>query len=129
MAKSCPDGLDHEGAQARDAEEALEHQAAQEHVGQVAAGAGDDGDQRVAQHVAEQHHRLRQALGARGAHVVLADLLEEHRAVQPRLAAQPRQQRQQDRQHEELDRVQPRRVAEIGTSRSTRENRYWPTMM
>ena len=36
MAKSCrADGLDDEGAQARDAEEALEHQAAEEDIGQV----------------------------------------------------------------------------------------------
>eukprot|EP01137_Pigoraptor_chileana_P032136 Opistho-2@21051 len=49
------DRLDDEGAQARDAEEALEHQAAQEDVRQVAAGAGDDGDQCIAQHMAEQH--------------------------------------------------------------------------
>src|SRR5205085_4898413 len=70
------DGVDHIGAEPGDAEEALEDEAAQEHVRQVAARARDDRDERVGQHVAHQHAGLRQPLGARRAHVVAADLLE-----------------------------------------------------
>src|SRR6185369_900239 len=47
------------------------------------------------QHVLEQDRLLRQALGARGADVVVADLVEEERAVEPRR----RRQRDEDGEH------------------------------
>jgi hypothetical protein len=78
--------------------------------------AREDRQHRVAQHVPEQHHRLGEALRARGAHVVLADLLEEHRPVEERLAAEPRHDADQHRQREKDDRSQPPANPEIGTS-------------
>ena len=79
--------------------------------GQREADVGQDRDQRVAQHVAEQHRRLGQALGARGAHVVVAQLVEEEAAVQARLRRQPHHHRQQHRQRRVDDQVRPRAVA------------------
>ena len=49
---------------------------------------GEDRDHRVAHDVLEDHPGLRQAFGARRAHVILADLVEEESAVQPHLRAQ-----------------------------------------
>ena len=113
MAKPRGDGPDHDPA--REAEEALEHQAAEEHEGD-GAGAGD------LQHAARGGTAPPDSdrLLARGAHVVAADLPRGTSRRPAALAAQARQQRQDDGQHQEFHRVQPGAAAEIGTSRSTR---------
>jgi hypothetical protein len=52
------DGLDHVGPEARDAEERLEHDGAEERVRQQRADVRQHRQPRVAQHVAEQHDGL-----------------------------------------------------------------------
>ena len=88
----------HLAAQAGNREEHLDQERADEDARQRQPDVRQDRDHRVAQHVAQQHHRLAQALGARGAHVVLADLVEEEAAVQARLRRHADHHRQQYRQ-------------------------------
>ena len=70
-----------------------EDRAAAEHRAEVEAPERDDRDHRVAQHVADHDLALRQALRARGAHVVLVDRVEHVRAQHARVEAD-----EQDRQ-------------------------------
>ncbi|KAG1244557.1 hypothetical protein G6F68_015401 [Rhizopus microsporus] len=85
--------------------------AAHEQQRQGSDRAGQDRQHGIAQHVPEQHDAFGQPLGARGAHVVLADFFQEQGAVEARLGPQPRHDRHQHRQRQELDNVQPTREA------------------
>ena len=74
------DGVEEEPAHARQAEDLLEDHGAAEDLGDLDAEHGDDGDDRVLEAVLGHHHALAEPLGPGGAHVVLAQHLEEHGA-------------------------------------------------
>jgi hypothetical protein len=67
-----------------DGEDALHDQAAREDAGDGRAQEAHDGQERDARRVVPQDGALGQALGARGAHPVLAEHLEQARAEQAR---------------------------------------------
>jgi hypothetical protein len=64
----------------RQVKHVFHHDGAGQQLGKLQAHDGDDRDQRIAQHMAPQRGALRQALGARGAHEVLAQHLQHGRA-------------------------------------------------
>ena len=67
---------------------------------------GQDRDHRIAQHVAEHHLQVGQPLRPCRAHVVLADLLEEDRAVPACRRSDAGDDADQHRQQQEAPRVQ-----------------------
>src|SRR4030095_16986286 len=77
-------GGDEGAAEAGDAERLLHRHRAAQHEAQEHTGDGDDGQERVGQGVAQDHRPLLGPLGARRAHVVFADHLEQARAGHPR---------------------------------------------
>src|SRR4030095_8734241 len=80
-------GLDsphHHGAEPRPREDRLGEDGAAQEEADLHAEHGDDGVDGVLEHVAGNHRTLGQALGARRAHVVLADDLEHARAGEAR---------------------------------------------
>ena len=74
------DRLEGQPAQAGQGEDVLDHHRAGHQEAELQADDGGDRDQGVAQHVAAQHPALRQALGAGGADIVLAQRLQHRRA-------------------------------------------------
>ena len=76
-------------AQPGNREERLQQERADKNAGQRDADVGEDRDHGVAQHVLHHHRFFAQPLGARGAHVVLIDFIEEETAVQPSAGAKP----------------------------------------
>src|SRR6266850_3889654 len=74
------DGVHHEAADAGQGEDVLGDDGAADQRAELQPQHGDHRDERVAQHVAAHHASLRQALGARGAHVVLGERLQQARA-------------------------------------------------
>ena len=74
------DRVEEEAAHAGQAEDLLDDHGAAEDLRDLEAEHGDHGDHRVLEAVLEHHHALAQPLGPGGAHVVLAQHLEEHGA-------------------------------------------------
>src|SRR5581483_4359968 len=105
------DGVDRVAAEARNAEKGLHDQAADEEQRDHDDDAGENRDQGVFKHVPEQHARFRQPFRARGTHVILADLLEEKRPIEPRVSADTAHDADHDRQHDELESVDSAAVA------------------
>src|SRR6476469_4177625 len=70
-----------------EAEDAFDQDRAADQGAEVEAEDGDDRDQRVAHHVAAHHPALAEALGPRGAHVVLVHHVEHARAQHPAVEA------------------------------------------
>ncbi len=99
------DRVDGVTAKAGNSEERLHDEAAGEQQRDHDHDAGQDWNHGVLEHVTEQHAQFRQALGARGANVILADLLEKKRAVQARARTDAAHDPDQYRQHQELDRI------------------------
>ena len=77
------DALDHQGAHAGPGEHGLGEDGAAQQIARLHAHHGDDGDERVLQRVPPDHHALAQALGARGADIVLAERLQHGGAREP----------------------------------------------
>src|SRR5690606_37686001 len=75
--------VEHETADAVDAEDAFGHDRAAHQAAQVGTQEGDHRDHRVAQQVHADHPAVRQALGHRGAHEVGAPVLRDRRPGQP----------------------------------------------
>src|SRR5688572_32670536 len=67
------DRVEQQPADTGQREDVLDHDNAADDVAELDAGHGDDGDERVAQRVAERHLALGQALGSRGTHVLAAE--------------------------------------------------------
>ena len=93
------DGADGEPSDAGPREHRLGHHRAAQQERRLQADQGDDRDQRVAQRVMDDHHRLAQALGARRAHEVGAQHLQHGGARQPR--DRPDQHRAQGRRRQD----------------------------
>src|SRR5215813_11765494 len=77
-------GRDDEAAQSRDVEDDLRDDGPADQHSSGDADHGDHGHQRVAERVLPRHHALGQALGPRGADVVLLQHLEHAGAADPR---------------------------------------------
>src|SRR5215470_7232273 len=71
------EGGDEGAAEPRHPEGLLHGHGSAQHEAQEYAGDGDDGQERVGQGVSQDHMPLHRPLGARGAHVVLPDHLEQ----------------------------------------------------
>ena len=114
-----PDRLGRVLADALEVEDRLgEDRAAAEHGAEVEAPERHDRDQRVAQHVLEEHPALGEPLGARRAHVVLVDRVEDVRAQHARVHADE-QDRQRGPRHDQVVEPLPgvvgeRHVAAVG---------------
>src|SRR5580765_2184277 len=78
------DAADDEAPEPRAAEDGLHDDGAGQEVPELQAEDRDDGDERVLEGVAHDDTPPREALGPRGAHVVLAEHLEHARASEPR---------------------------------------------
>ena len=98
-------GIDGVTAQPRNAEKRFRNQAAHEQCRNHHHRAGEDRDQRIAQHMPEQHHAFRQSFGARRAHIVFADFFQKNSAIPPRTAADAADHADRHRQHQELERI------------------------
>src|SRR5581483_1676591 len=96
------DGVYQEAAQARNAEERLQQQAAQEEAGNRLHRRGQDRNRSVLEDMAEQHRLLAHAFGAGRANVVLIDLVQDERAIEPHGSAKPADDADDHRQHHEL---------------------------
>src|SRR5882724_2845936 len=77
-------GAHHHGAEPRPREDRLGENGPAQEEADLHAEHGDDGVDGVLEHVAGDHRALGEALGARRAHVVLADNLEHARAGETR---------------------------------------------
>ena len=116
-------------AEAVEREDGLDQQRAREEgVDEGAGKAGDDQQHGVAEHVAVEHLALVEALGLRGHHVLLADLVEERVARQERHGGEGAERHGDQRQHEV-----PEVVGDLAEQRSwcqlsevsPREGNHW----
>ena len=115
------DRVDRQRAEPGQAEDVLRDDRAAEQAGEVEAGRRDDRGQPGAQGVLDDDRALGQALGPRGAHVVVVEDLEHLVAGEPHVerGVQDREHDpRQDHRLEELDRVLERRDVAAGTAAS-----------
>src|SRR5690606_476722 len=93
--------LEAEQAEAVEGEDHLDQQGTgEEYADQGCREAGDDQQHGVAEHVAVEHAVFRQALGPRGDHVLLADLVEEAVLGQHGQGGEAADDHRRDRQHQ-----------------------------
>ena len=94
------DRLEDEAAEPRQGEDVLDHHRAGEQVGELQPHHREHRHHGVAQHVAPEHASRRLALGARGAHEVLAQHVEHRRADDAREDRRLHDRQRHGRQHE-----------------------------
>src|SRR5437773_8809081 len=94
------DRVDHEAPDAGQREDVFRDHRAADQRAELEAHDGDDGDERILQHVAVDDRALGQPFRARRAHPVLAQRLEQARAQRARDDRRQRQPERRGRQHQ-----------------------------